>query len=378
MTNPLFERIARRLIAGPIALYRAVLFTKSAARRHGAAVASGRRRASGASIARPSCRSGPRSTTARSTPAASRCSTAATPRASRPPRAASSRDALLARRRCRSAARSPLPARAGEAMLIHNHLWHRSGREPHRQAPERGLGLLHERGDALPAQEARAAHVRAAVRLRGRAGAPARLLDVDRRLRAALSRRGGVVARFRAFVAAHADCFERACVPGHVTGSAWLVSHDRRAVSADPPSEARALAAARWPFGRRSRYRRRRAPRGERGVRHRGAHAGADRRRRAAARSRRARDPGARRRARPRPLRRALPRRGTAGRDDHRQRRVARAPLVRRRPAARRSSTTRASRDSGERPPALGRSRAAATRRQAPGRVSKVGTPSGM
>jgi 8-oxo-dGTP pyrophosphatase MutT (NUDIX family) len=35
------------------------------------------------------------------------------------------------------------------------------------------------------------------------------------------------VARFRAFVAGHADCFERACVPGHVTGSAWVVSHDR-------------------------------------------------------------------------------------------------------------------------------------------------------
>jgi len=31
MTNPLFERIARRRIEGPIALYRAVLFTKSAA-----------------------------------------------------------------------------------------------------------------------------------------------------------------------------------------------------------------------------------------------------------------------------------------------------------------------------------------------------------
>jgi 8-oxo-dGTP pyrophosphatase MutT (NUDIX family) len=34
--------------------------------------------------------------------------------------------------------------------------------------------------------------------------------------------------RFAAFVAAHPDCFERSCVPGHVTGSAWLVSHDRR------------------------------------------------------------------------------------------------------------------------------------------------------
>jgi 8-oxo-dGTP pyrophosphatase MutT (NUDIX family) len=38
---------------------------------------------------------------------------------------------------------------------------------------------------------------------------------------------GAVVERFRSFVAAHPDCFERSCVPGHVTGSAWIVSHDR-------------------------------------------------------------------------------------------------------------------------------------------------------
>lgn len=35
-----------------------------------------------------------------------------------------------------------------------------------------------------------------------------------------------VAARFAAFVAAYPDCCERSCVPGHVTGSAWLVSHD--------------------------------------------------------------------------------------------------------------------------------------------------------
>jgi 8-oxo-dGTP pyrophosphatase MutT (NUDIX family) len=35
-----------------------------------------------------------------------------------------------------------------------------------------------------------------------------------------------VVERFRAFVDAHPDCFERTCVPGHVTGSAWITSHD--------------------------------------------------------------------------------------------------------------------------------------------------------
>lgn len=29
---------------------------------------------------------------------------------------------------------------------------------------------------------------------------------------------------------AHPDCFERTCVEGHVTGSAWIVSADRRSV----------------------------------------------------------------------------------------------------------------------------------------------------
>ena len=32
------------------------------------------------------------------------------------------------------------------------------------------------------------------------------------------------------FVRANADCFERTCVPGHVTGSAWILSPDRRFV----------------------------------------------------------------------------------------------------------------------------------------------------
>lgn len=40
----------------------------------------------------------------------------------------------------------------------------------------------------------------------------------------------GVAARFTDFVSAHPDCFDRTCVPGHVTGSAWLVSADRSQV----------------------------------------------------------------------------------------------------------------------------------------------------
>ncbi len=35
------------------------------------------------------------------------------------------------------------------------------------------------------------------------------------------------VERFRMLVTGHPDCFERTCMPGHITGSAWIVSHDR-------------------------------------------------------------------------------------------------------------------------------------------------------
>lgn len=34
------------------------------------------------------------------------------------------------------------------------------------------------------------------------------------------------VDHIRRFVRTHPDCFERSCVEGHVTGSAWVVSHD--------------------------------------------------------------------------------------------------------------------------------------------------------
>ena len=35
------------------------------------------------------------------------------------------------------------------------------------------------------------------------------------------------VERIRILVAGHSDCFERTCMPGHITGSAWIVSPDR-------------------------------------------------------------------------------------------------------------------------------------------------------
>ncbi len=37
-----------------------------------------------------------------------------------------------------------------------------------------------------------------------------------------------VVARILALVESSPDCFERTCRPGHITGSAWVLSHDRK------------------------------------------------------------------------------------------------------------------------------------------------------
>ena len=37
-----------------------------------------------------------------------------------------------------------------------------------------------------------------------------------------------VAKQIEQLVTAHADCFERTCRPGHITGSAWVLSHDRR------------------------------------------------------------------------------------------------------------------------------------------------------
>ncbi|TWT85559.1 NUDIX domain protein [Posidoniimonas polymericola] len=36
-----------------------------------------------------------------------------------------------------------------------------------------------------------------------------------------------MVERVRALASTHDDCFERTCVPGHITGSAWVLSPDR-------------------------------------------------------------------------------------------------------------------------------------------------------
>ena len=54
------------------------------------------------------------------------------------------------------------------------------------------------------------------------------LLDMLARYRQAFPGEGPLVDRICALVEAHADCFERTCRPGHITGAAWILSPDRR------------------------------------------------------------------------------------------------------------------------------------------------------
>lgn len=54
------------------------------------------------------------------------------------------------------------------------------------------------------------------------------LLELLARYEARHPEEAAAVARVRALVAARADCFERSCPPGHVTGSAFVLSPDRR------------------------------------------------------------------------------------------------------------------------------------------------------
>jgi len=53
------------------------------------------------------------------------------------------------------------------------------------------------------------------------------LLDALARYAALHADEAACAERLAAFVRAHPDCFERSCVPGHVTGSAWILSPDR-------------------------------------------------------------------------------------------------------------------------------------------------------
>jgi 8-oxo-dGTP pyrophosphatase MutT (NUDIX family) len=54
------------------------------------------------------------------------------------------------------------------------------------------------------------------------------LLDMLAHYRRVYSAEASVVDRIRDLVETHADCFDRTCRPGHITGAAWIISADRR------------------------------------------------------------------------------------------------------------------------------------------------------
>jgi 8-oxo-dGTP pyrophosphatase MutT (NUDIX family) len=54
------------------------------------------------------------------------------------------------------------------------------------------------------------------------------LLDMLARYRERNPAETDVVDRMVTLVQDHADCFERTCRPGHITGAAWILSSDRR------------------------------------------------------------------------------------------------------------------------------------------------------
>jgi len=56
------------------------------------------------------------------------------------------------------------------------------------------------------------------------------LLEILRRYESVYPDEGECVGRVRALVQGHPDCFERACLPGHITASAWILSADRERI----------------------------------------------------------------------------------------------------------------------------------------------------
>ncbi len=125
ITNPLFERVARAMIDGPIALYRAVLFTKSKEGgthlpwHQDGGVFWGLDRAPTLQLwtALDDC---PQEAGCVEVVDGTHHQGLVTPQGGVIP------DDVLKAGQAESRAR-PLPARAGEVFLIHNHLWHRSG-----------------------------------------------------------------------------------------------------------------------------------------------------------------------------------------------------------------------------------------------------------
>jgi hypothetical protein len=125
MTNPLFERLARRRIDGPIALYRAVLFTKSAAggthlpwhQDDGRFWGIDRTPALQIWTALDDC------------PIDAGCVEVLDGSHANGLATAEGGVVTAAKLAAADAERRtlPLPTEAGEGLLIHNHLWHRSG-----------------------------------------------------------------------------------------------------------------------------------------------------------------------------------------------------------------------------------------------------------
>jgi 8-oxo-dGTP pyrophosphatase MutT (NUDIX family) len=54
------------------------------------------------------------------------------------------------------------------------------------------------------------------------------LLDMLAHYRRVFPGEGSVVDRICQLVESHANCFDRSCRPGHITGAAWIISADRR------------------------------------------------------------------------------------------------------------------------------------------------------
>src|SRR5437762_13333715 len=54
------------------------------------------------------------------------------------------------------------------------------------------------------------------------------LLHMLARYREAFPDEAAMVDRICRLVECHANCFERTCRPGHITGAAWILSADRR------------------------------------------------------------------------------------------------------------------------------------------------------
>jgi 8-oxo-dGTP pyrophosphatase MutT (NUDIX family) len=56
------------------------------------------------------------------------------------------------------------------------------------------------------------------------------LIELLERYQKAWPAEAEIARRFHAFVASHADCLLRTCVPGHITASCWILSPDGGAV----------------------------------------------------------------------------------------------------------------------------------------------------